>query len=494
MHPDLVQQAVEQVLARGLIGAQGAPRAGYRATSSTPSTLSYAGPNSLFGALGLERDVISTRVQAFGLADQLPVQLNNTLWPQFAYFTGFAASTGSEPNGVCDDPPTAGPGAVCIQTAQFGRFSRQTRVLDITHMRQQINRAEMTDLTLLNGPLVGGMGGLAIPGSAGRDFNIRNEAYMRMLEVGNEFQIWFGRQIYEGNPANNTGGGGYREFPGLDILIGTGHVDANTNTTCPSLDSVISDFKYGNISTTPAAMTNFIAGLTQLMRYMRTKAAGQNMGDVNWALVMRPGVFYELTAAWPCNYATYRCITTPNIANAVVNVDGMDMAQMRDAMRQGSFLTIDGVNIPVIQDNMIREDSNTTNASVTNGSFASDIYLLPLSVRGRAVLFWELFNFSEGLGDLAALAPGAGSYYWTDGGRYLWHLKPPANWCIQVMGLVQPRIILRTPHLAARITNVAYQTVMHEPDPVSTDGYFVRGGVTTGYSAPTFHAPWGTVS
>lgn len=499
---DAVVDRVLKELGRGALQAQGGAPGGshwtqaFRATSSTPSTPYYSGPGSLFGALGLERDVISTRMQPFGLADKLPVQMTNVMWPQFAYFTGFAAATGSEPNGVCDDPPTAGPGATCIQTAQFGRFSRQTRVFDITRQRQQINRAEMTDLTLMNGPLVGGMGSLTVPGSAPGDFNIYNEAYMRMLEVGVDFQLWFAKMIYEGNPANNTGGGGYREFPGLDILVSTGHIDAVTSTACPSLDSSIVSFNYGNVSLSGTAMGNFINGLTQLMRYMRTKAAGQNMGDVQWALVMRPGLFYELTAAWPCNYATYRCVTNGAIANASVNVDGMDMANMRDAMRQGSYLVIDGVQIPVIQDNMLREATNTTNASVSNGSFASDVYLVPLSVRGQSVLYWELFNFSEGLGDLGALAPGAGAYYWTDGGRYLWHLKPPANWCVQVMGLVQPRIILRTPHLAARITNVQYQTVMHEPSVDPTDPYFVRGGNTSGYTAPAFHAQWsgGTVS
>lgn len=491
----IVERVLAQMGRQALAGGSARPGdmswvRGERATSSTPSTPYYTGPNSLFGALGLERDVISTRMQPFGLADKLPVQMTNVLWPQFAYFTGFAASTGSEPVGVCDDPPTAGAGAACVQTAQFGRFSRQTRVMEVNRQRQQMNRAEMQDLTLLNGPLVGGMGSLTVPGSTPGEFNIRNEAYMRMLEVGAEFQLWFARQIYEGNPTNNTGGGGYREFPGLDILVSTGHIDANTSVVCPSLDSSIIAFNYGNVSVVPAAMSNFINGLTQLMRYMRIKADGQNMGDVNWALVMRPGLFYELTAAWPCNYATYRCITTPGIANAVVNVDGMDMAQMRDTMRQGSYLIIDGMQIPVIQDNMLREATNTTNSSVSNGSFASDVYLLPLSVRGRATLYWELFDFSQGLSDLGALAPGAGSYYWTDGGRYLWHLKPPTNWCIQVLGKVEPRIILRTPHLAARITNVQYQTVRHEPDVDPSDPYFQRGGVTAGYNAPTFHSQW----
>jgi hypothetical protein len=501
MHPDLLVERVLAQLGQRALGAAGGTHKpgdlswirGERAVSSTPSTPYYTGPNSLFGALGLERDVISTRMQPFGLADMLPVQMTNTLWPQFAYFTGFAAATGAEPVGVCDDPPTAGAGATCVQTAQFGRFSRQSRVIDITRLGQRINRAEMTDLSLMNGPLVGGMGAPTLPGSTPGGFNIQNEAYMRMLEVGVDFQLWFARQLYEGNPSNNTGGGGYREFPGLDILVSTGHIDANTSISCPTLDSSIINFNYGNVSLTPSAMTNFINGLTQLMRYMRTKAAGQNMGDVNWALVMRPGLFYELTAAWPCNYATYRCAANSGAlgSNVSVNVDGMDMAQMRDTMRTGSYLVIDGVQIPVIQDNMLREGSSTTNASVSNGSLSSDVYLLPLSARGRATLFWELYDFREGLGDLSAMAPQlGGAFYWTDEGRYLWHLKPPTNWCIQVMGTIQPRIILRTPQFAARITNVQYQTVMHEPGVDPTDPYFQRGGVVSGVTAPTFHAQW----
>lgn len=494
----VIDRVVKEMGLRSLAAMQGGGRGGpqglewtraFRATSATPSTLSYAGPNSLFGALGLERDVISTRMQPFGLADKLPVVMTNVLWPTFAYFTGFAAGTGTEPVGVCDDPPSPGSGSTCLQIAQFGRFSRQTRVLDISNMNQQINRAEMRDLSLMNGPIVGGMGGLTVPGSTPGDFNIYNEAYMRMVEVGAAVQLWFARQIYEGNPVNNTGGNGYREFPGLDILIGTGHIDAQTSTVCPTLDSTIMNFNYGNVSITPSAMTSFIAGLTNLMRYMRIKADGQNMGDANWALVMRPGLFYELTAAWPCNYATYRCVTNSAISNASVNVDGMDMATMRDTMRNGSYLVIDGIQIPVIQDNMIREDTQTTNASVSNGSFSSDVYLIPLSVRGRAVTYWEVFDFSKTLGDLGVLGNAGAAYYWTDGGRYLWHLKPPTNWCVQVLGLVQPRLILRTPHLAARLTNVQYQTVMHEPDVDPNDPYHVGGGVQ-GYSAPTFHAQW----
>lgn len=500
---DLVVQKVLTELGRERIRGQEVPVWGTRTVSSTPSTLSYMGPGSLFGALGLEREVINTRVNINGIADLLPVQLSDVEWPQFAYFTGFGAGTGSEPTGVCDDPPTPGTGATCIQTAQFGRFSRQTRVLDISNMNRRINRGEMTDLVLMNGPMIGGSGGITRPSSVGGEqANWLNEAYMRMAELAPEFQTWFARMIYEGNPTNNTGGGGYKEFPGLDILINTGHTDAVTGTTCPSLDSAVVNWNYGNVSGGTAANYNInkmIDLLTAMYRYFRQKAADQNMGAVNWVLVMRPGLFYELTAAWPCNYATYRCVTNATQSNVNVNIDGMDLAQMRDALRQGQYLVVDGTQINVVLDNTIREDTNTTNSSVTNGSLASDVYMLPLSIMGgRSVLYWEVFDFANNVADLAALAPQlGGTFFWTDQGRYLWHLKPPTNWCVQVMGLIKPRLILRTPHLAARITNVVYQQAWHDQDPIVTDPYFVRGGNTTGRTAPTYSVNlggWTTVS
>lgn len=467
----------------------------YRAVSSTPSTPYYTGPSSLFGVMGLERDIISTRIQPMGLADRLPVQLNTVMNPLFAYFTGFGAGSGSEPDGVCDDPPTPGSGQNCIQTAQFGRFSRQTRVFEINRLGQQINRGEFQDLSILNGPLVGGMGGITVPGIPNTVNNFLQEARMRMVELGVDFQQWFGRMLYEGNPANNTNGGGYREFPGLDILVSTGKVDALTNTACPSLDSDIKNFNYANVSTGGANVgTSLVNTLSYMMRYLRFKAEHSNMGAVNWVFVMRPAAFWELTASWPCAYMTYRCAN--NSDAAPLNLDAGDMVNMRDDMRNNNYLIIDGIRYPVILDTMIREETNTTNANVASGSFASDIYILPLTVRGgMASLYWEVFN--QGVA-LELSNPGMGNllnnYFWSDGGRYLWHFKPPTNWCVQWLAKVEPRLILRTPHLAGRLTNVAYSPLQHEPDAHSDDPYFVLGGESSARSMTTLHAEWGTVS
>src|SRR5574341_801295 len=67
------------------------------------------GPGGLFGVPGISRDVISTRVQARGLASHLPARGTLDMQPLYPYITGFLAPSGSNPTNVCDDPKTAGP-------------------------------------------------------------------------------------------------------------------------------------------------------------------------------------------------------------------------------------------------------------------------------------------------------------------------------------------------------------------------------------------------
>lgn len=486
MKPEQILDALAAALGPRLTA--GGPQ--YRATPGTPSLPYYTGPNSLFGVAGLEREIFSTRIQPIGLADRLPVQMTNMMYPLFPYFTGFLPSTGAEPNGVCDDPPTAGASTNCIQSAQFGRFARQTRTLEVNRLGQQINRGEMLDLTMVNNPLVGGMGGVTTP--AGTDGGpgaggLRREVFMRMLELGVEFQEWMARKLFEGNPANNTGGGGYKEFAGLDILVGTNKVDALSGTPCPSLNSDIKDYNYGNIGLAGAGDTAIVNVLSYMMRYLRYNAEHMNFGAVNWVFVMRPSAFWELTAAWPCAYMTYRCQTSSG--NEAV-VDAGDMIAMRDDMRNGNYLIIDGIRYPVILDSTIREDTNTTNNRVSNGSFASDIYILPLTVRGdMPVLYWELFDYRTSL-DILGDGNLAAQYFWTEGGRYLWHLKPPNNFCIQYLAKIEPRIILRTPHLAGRLLNVLYRPLQHERDVFMTDPYYVGAGVGGGRPRQALYNDW----
>lgn len=88
------------------------------------------------------------------------------------------------------------------------------------------------------------------------------------------------------------------------------------------------------------------------------------------------------------------------------------------------------------------------------------------------------------------MAP-AGSFYTTDAGTYLWKRKPPTEYCVQIGAVHRPRLVLRTPYIAARIQNVSWAPLtVHERSAFTDSGYFVNGGRTTyeGYF-PSFYSP-----
>lgn len=470
----------------------GALVAGSRHTTPTGAVNAslpyYTGPGGLFNILGLDRELISTRMMNAGLAARLPVRGTNTIYPYFPYITGFLDPSGSNPNAPCDDGPVAGPAKSCIQTAQFGRYTGMTRELDITRVGRLTNDAEF-DLTLVNPPLLQGTGTITTPTVPGSP-NLRDEVGMRFLELGQLFQNKLTRQVYTANPANNSAQDGYREFAGLDILIGTSKIDAFTGVSCPSLASDIKNMNYALVDTNGPAVVN---ALTYLMRTLRTTASGTNLGPVTWALVMRETLFYELTAVWPCSYLTERCALP---TGGVLNMDAGDQIRMRDEMRNGQYLMIDGMRVDVILDDAIVEETQTTNNRVGPGAFASDIYVIPLTYAGgRAATYWEYFDFSTS-GAVPAGNGAAGlaqNNFYTDRGQYLFHFKPPKNWCIQWIAVVEPRLVLRTPHLAGRLNHVQYKPLQHPRDSFSDQPYFVNGGVSTGRYTTSTWAEWGSV-
>jgi len=309
----------------------------------------------------------------------------------------------------------------------------------------------------------------------------------RMVEVGVAYQRWFCPQVYTGNPANSAAGGGYKEFTGLDLLIGRNKIDAVTGQTCPSLYSDVKDFEYREVDSTTDP--TLIKTITTMMRILQGKARQQGLGPADIRLVMREPLFYAITEVWPCQYNSYRCTTNPTAV--IAGFDSLQAIAMRDAMRMGQYLLIDGRQVPVILDDCIGEENNADNGTIPTGGFASDIYFVPFSARGGTIrtLFWEYYNYSQDvMPDISGL--GGGTYFWSDGGVFLWGLKPPDNWCLEVISKTEPRLILRTPQLAGRLTNVAYTPLQHVDDPLPSQDYHVNGGVVTGYPASSPFSEW----
>jgi len=485
MDPKLLEMAV-QIAQR--IETEQAKELGYKHTapSGTPTTNYMHGPGGIFGQAGLERDLLSTRVAPMGLAGALLAKGTINTNPLFPYLSGFQADTGDNPDGVCDECQVAGPTKSCFQTAQFGRYCRNTKEIEVNRVGQRTNRGEFLDLRLVNDPLLQNMGGLLnmnIPGTP----NLVREVLMAMVEVGVSFQNLLCPQVYSGNPANNSAGGGYKEFPGLDILIGTNKIDAITGVECPSLNSDIKDFNYGMVD---GADPDIVQVVTMMYRYLKYNATHMGYLPVKWVITMRPDLFYELTDVWPCRYMSYRCsvIDGPNI-DAEPTFDTGDAIAMRDAMRNGKYLLIDGEKVPIIEDNGITEETDADSDEIAAGQFASDIYFIPMSVRGGLqTTYFEYLDYSEGA--MQAVQDGKlGPYFWTDGGRFLWHTKPPTNWCAQWMAKIEPRLILLTPFLAGRIQNVKYEPLQHFREPFPSDPYFANGGKTS-REGPSYYSDW----
>lgn len=453
------------------------------------------GPGGLFGVRGLERDVISTHTQVTGsLGEVIPIVSSVDTNPLFPYITGFLRSDQQEKDAVCDDPADAANFKTCIQTTVFGRKEFKTRQAEINRIGQRINRGEFMDLNLLNGPLVDSMGGLmqSFTGLQGQGAILAGrEMVMRMVEVGVAYQRWICPTVYTGNPANNSAGGGYKEFAGLDLLIGRNKVDALTGTACPSLYSDVKDFGYREVDSSDDP--TLVKTITTMMRILNRKASQQGLAPADIRMVMREPLFYHITEIWPCNYLTYRCFNydTANI-DPVGSFSAETAMRMKEEMRSGMFLYVDGKRVPVIVDDCIMEENHDDNGAIPIGGFASDIYFVPFTARGGSIrtLYWEYYDYRNDVLPAARDAHAAPTFFWSDNGVFLWGLKAPDNWCVEVISKMEPRMILRTPQLAGRLQNIVYVPLQHTDDPLPSQDYHVNGGVPTGRPFPSPFSEW----
>ena len=465
-------------------GGMGFPA--YKAVSSTPTTTYGHGNGGLFSYPGLERPVFSAMIlPTLGLQSLLPVRQSNTENPVYGIFTGVTATTGTEPTGVCDDPPTAGLSKLCMHTFVWGRQSRQTRVFELDRFGRITNRGEFRDLQLMGNPFNTPNPNVpTIPGMASAANALNDEVAKALFEFAVAWARDFAVEMYTGNPTNNTAGGGRKYFHGLDTLINTGYRDAETGVACAAADSIIRSF--GDLRVDSNG-TSFVRTLTYIMRNLKYIAEHAGLNPAEWVLAMRWGLWYEITEIWPCAYNTYRCQTGIFTTSQTQVTDSAANIRMRDEMRAGRYLLIDGERIPVVTDEAIAETEPAA------GVFESQIYFVPLRVLGNTpTTFLEAFNYdAPGAAMEAArvFAPD-GSYYTSDSGRFLWHRKPPTNYCVQIMAKTEPRLLLLTPHLAARLTDIRYSPLIHERESFTDAGYFVDGGRTDrlGYG-PSLYTP-----
>lgn len=436
-----------------------------KAISGTPTGVAPYGPGGIFGTAGLDQTIINAHMSPSGIDSLLPVYATVETSPLYPAITGWGADWGDEADGVCDDCAGNKP-QTCIQTATFGRICRETEEMEINEIIQRINRGVMTDLRIL-GSVLGN--GPFQPVSAGGSDWIRTAVHASMVSAGISLQRKLSQMIWTGNPANNSAGGGYKEFPGLDMLIATGKQDAETGALCAALDPDVKSFNYNDVCGSTVDIVEYIS---MMEIYLRHNAERMGLMPATWVLAMRPELFFELTACWPCKYLTYRCGDEAPNASAVIN-DNVNV-NLRDQMRNGNYLLVNGRQIPVALDDGIYESNNINDANLEAGQFASDIYFIPLTARGMPVTYWEHLDYTTARAETVFMN-GTQNWWWTDGGRFMWNSQQ-TGWCFKLQMKTEPRLILRTPQLAGRIQDVMYSPLQHLRSPFPDDPYFVKGG------------------
>jgi hypothetical protein len=349
-------------------------------------------------------------------------------------------------------------------------------------------RSEFVDQQLIGNPFAD------VKPPAGADWNpqeaLRNEKAKNILQMFVDWRRIYAPVLYTGDPANNTadqGNGvlGYGEPYGLDTILNDGKRDAISGVACPAADPLVVDFGSANVETDTTVTVNVIVEAYRDREYLARRLG---FAQPQWAFVMRYSLFQKLCQIWPIAYNTYRNVVTTG--NQTLFNNGIELTKMRDEMRNGYYLLINGVQVPVIIDDSVVE-------TVTDKVATSTIYLVPMSSPsfghndGGAITYVEFFDMSD---PAKILQEGFGAYPQNTyqvmgGGRYLVYPKAPSNTCIQYGMVSRERIICEAPFLGGLITNVEYGWTLHERSPFPADPYyFLNGGGTSG-TAPSFYSP-----
>lgn len=442
------------------------------------------GPGGMFNTPGLSASLISLHVKSKGLGYLLPAFPTNETHPYFGFITGFGDEVGSEPINPCDDAPTGYMKSGTL-TAKLGHISRDTQTIRLPDTIKRINRSDFTDLALINSLLNNDAAGTLYPPSIDErgmlDMSTKAEQVIAGVNMERKMAklLWSG----DGSGANDTPGGGYVEFPGLDNQIVTGQLDAETGAAMASADSLVLDFGYQDVATSD--IVEFVEEAEDFVYNLGEDTGLEHAG----VLVMRPNAFRAITSVWPIQYNTQPEMSIITGTEARVMLDARTNVDQRDSMRNGLYLDVNGKRYNVVLDTGIVEENNATNPTDLDAyEFASSIYYVPLTVSGGLpVTYWEYLNHQLSVPQEGLL--NGLKTWWTDAGRWLWSMDGKFT-CFKMKMETDPRIVLRTPHLAWKIQNVKYTRMVALRDPDPENAYWVNGGVSIRNLSPAQYAAW----
>jgi hypothetical protein len=466
--PEVVQAMVDAGL---LSGAKN------DTSSTTPSASPLHGPfpgnNNQFGPFsgsGSRPGMWNATLRPRGISALIPMYKSVYYNELIDVATGVTAGSGNNVTSACAVGPKPGQLKKMKLSASFGIIHMSTKIIDVTQAGMRRNRADI-DRTFYNAATVDNPWIPQLPGVGGIDPNagvMRTEMYA--LGINLERNVGQVHYVGVSGTENNTYRGVARQWNGLDRLIRTGYLDADTQVAAPAADSTVVSFNAAADGGTDAFGRNVVGALMDT--YYGVKDFLSQMGIVaDFALSMRPDLFRALAAIWACNYSIVRC--TSSAAGAPVLRDSTAQRALYDSLMQTNTLPMDdGTNLQVVLDDNIARDT------LGNNYFKSDIYGVALRGNGIPVLYGEYFDMGnpEAMEVVNFTGMDNDTMVVNDGMYRVFKYK--TGGCYEYDFFARPRLITDAPFMHFRLDDVFYRADYSQRDATPGMSYHQNGGLT----------------
>lgn len=460
-------QQILKALGEALLGQVG------KASGSPITTYLYS-EGGLFGSCKQDPALINAMVGPMGYEAKLQFVGTKTENPIVKSLACIESSGYSQATSCYDcGKPTI---YKCDQSACFGRICQQTDEVLFDELGLMANN--QVQYKVLYGNITDPAGNVLIA----QGQTMTDMFTLHVLAAAYNLRRRVGELLWSGNPASNAGG--YAEFPGFDLLINTGKVDALNGLACPAVDSIVNSFGSAIVGATGSA--SIVAAISALVRSIRYRimTAGFSTDGSVIDIVMHPTLWDCVADAWACEYGL-NCSTGATATN-----DALAVANLRDRFISDMALPIDGLRYPVTLDNGIA----VTNTPVGNETArCSTVYVItrilpggpvvPDSPGNGVITYGEYQDMQATAGNVMAWFNqqfGATPVSVTDGGRFAVAPTTSGGWCFDARILTKPRVRMLMPQLSGRLTNVCCIPLGTYPDVSGSGGaYDLCGGAVS---------------
>lgn len=425
----------------------------------------------LFSAPGVRPDRFSALPRVRTLASILmptPSDIYNEI---ISIVTGALAGSGTNASNYCGDPPVPGALKQCEQQYAFGKYFAKTNLQSMNDIGYLRNRADVPGQILNSAPEQNPL----IPDIMWRITDTRSQAQYEFYLQGIFLERALEPVLVLGDPTKSSANaqlGFIKEFKGLDLQIKQGYADTS-GVLCPAADSIV--ISYGN-----ALIGNTIGGgdgrtittaIGDLWYAAQDRATQVGMDQVEFAFVMRKEMFRALTDVYANTYATSRFQASSVTAGSPVIQMATDANNLRLEMLNGQYLLVEGIPVPVIFSEGIPLEGQGSNV------YTADMYLVPISWRGRRLIRLEYFNLNNQFIQEWNAIINPDKRRIINNGFYAMGYRDN-GFCDEILFASVMRLILETPFLAGRIDNISFSYSAATRNAIPGESLYVDGGVS----------------